>query len=423
MKRKIIGVTVLFIIFAILGSLLVLERPQNSDLTAYEVQAQKIFEEAKSQFEGIRNVTLPPNIKLSVYTKQQAVDRWGKDPSGVDTVSVLRQENIYKSLFLIAENDSLGGVTAEWTTGWMAASVGNEIYVIYENFWPWDMPDAIATLIHELTHVWQSGLPASTSHDTDRAHSALVEGDAAYMADYYRAQYNNRINSEDSEYNNRLPVFIDSLRLNSVQPSVPDAVTELNWFSYIKGKTFVAALIDDGGWDRLNHCYIPAHTPSTTTQIIHPDKYFAGKTAKPTLTPTPVDDNWTRIPSRYGFASDSYGEYFIYVMLSRWLNDSQAQQVASGWSGDSFTYYEKGSDFMFTWNITWNSVQNASEFNQTFRDMLNLAQANLQGIDTWFTNGKYLTLTWDPNAESTLIVCSTNQAATEASFFNYQSQS
>ncbi|MDR0372602.1 MAG: basic secretory family protein [Nitrososphaerota archaeon] len=419
-KRKIIGVTTLLVIFTILGSLFVLERPQNPNLTAYEVQAQKIFEDTKSQFERIRNVTLPPNIKLSVYTKQQAIERWGKGFSSLDTARILRQENIYKSLFLMAENDNLADAVAEWTAGWTAVSFDNEIYVIYENFWPWDIPDAAVTLIHELTHIWQSGLPAPTSYDTDRAHSALLEGDASYMGDYYKAQYNNSIISAVPDSRSRLPVSIDVFQLNPIYPSVPDTVTELNWFPYIRGKTFVSTLVNDSGWDRLNRCYTPPYTPSTTAQILHPDKYFAGKTAISVFVPTPADDSWTRIPSPYGYPYDTYGEYFIYAMLSRWLNDSQAQNAAAGWSGDSFTYYEKNHDFLFTWNITWDSIQAASEFNQAFIDMLNLAQANSQGVNAWFTNDRYLTLTWNPNTQSTLIICSTNQTVAASSFFTYQ---
>ncbi|MCL1977398.1 MAG: DUF4157 domain-containing protein [Candidatus Bathyarchaeota archaeon] len=416
-KQKLVGVTVLLVIFVILGSLVVFGRPQNPDFVVYEAQAQKIFEDAKSQFERIRNVTLPSDIKLYVYTKQQAVDQWSKNPSSLDTSSILRQENIYKGLFLMSENDSLDSVVAEWVASWTAVTIGNEIYVIYENFQPWNLPDAEAILIHELTHVWQADLPASTSYDVDRAHNALIEGDAVYMSDYYKAQYNNRAVSKVVDYTGNLPAVIDVFRLNSVHPSVSDTVTKLNWFPYTAGKIFVSTLVGDDGWDRLNRCYTPTYLPSTTEQIIHPNKYFAGETAKPTFAPTPADDSWIRIHSSYGYASDTYGEYFIYVMLSQWLNDSQAKQAATGWGGDNFTYYEKNFDFLFTWNITWDSIQDALEFNQAFLDLLNLAQANPQGSNTWFTNGRYLTLTWDPNTDSTLIVCSTNLTVMDSTFF------
>jgi hypothetical protein len=415
-KQKLIGVTALLIIFTILGSVVVLGRPQNPDWVAYEAQTQKIFADAKTQFERIRNVTLPADINIYVYTKQQAIDRWGKDHTSSDTKSILRQETIYKSLFLMDETDSLEGAAAEWIASWIAAALDNNIYVIYENFQPWNLPNAEATLIHELTHIWQDSLSAPTSYDTNQAHNALTEGDASYMSDYYKTQYNTPAASAVVVELN-LPAIIDVLNLNSAYPSVPDTVTELNWFPYIQGKTFVSTIVDTAGWNRLNLCYTPLYTPSTTKQIIHPDKYFAGEPAKTNLAPTPADKSWSIIPSSYGYNSDTYGEYFIYVMLNRWLNESQAQQAATGWGGDNFTYYEKNKDFLFTWNITWDSIQDACEFNQAFLGLLNITQTNPQDNNTWFTNGRYLTLTWNPNTEATLIVCSTNPDIGDPSFF------
>ncbi|MCL2686876.1 MAG: hypothetical protein FWE73_10940, partial [Candidatus Bathyarchaeota archaeon] len=171
-KQKLVGVAVLLVIFVLLGSFLVWGRPQNPDFAAYEAQTQKIFADAKTQFEHIRNVTLPQDINLYIYTKQQAVDRWGQDPPNSDTTSILRQEIIYKSLFLMDETDSLSGATAEWIAGWTAVALGKDIYVIYENFQPWNLPAAEATLIHELTHIWQDGLPVSASYDANKAHNA-----------------------------------------------------------------------------------------------------------------------------------------------------------------------------------------------------------------------------------------------------------
>jgi hypothetical protein len=417
-KQKITGVITLLIIFAILGSLLIFDRPQNSELAAYEVQSQKVFEDAKNQFERIRNVTLPSDICLFVYTKQQAIDRWGKDHSGLDTSNVLRQENIYKSLFLMGESEIIDDVVVNWISSWTAVSIGNEIYVIYENFWPWNLFDAKAVLIHELTHVWQSNLPAPTSYDANRAYTALIEGDAVYMADYYKAHYNS---ISSSNLGNNTFALLYFPQLNSVSPKISDTVAELNLFPYTKGKMFVSALIDNGGWDMLNQCYLPAYVPSSTAQILHPDKYFIGETAICVLAPVPVDNIWTRVPNSYGYLSDTYGEYFIYVMLNRWLSDNQAQKIAAGWVGDNFSYYEAGCDFLFVWNIAWNSIQDASNFTQAFIDILNYAQAVPQDATSWHTNGRYLTLIWDSNTKSTLITCSNNQSAINPSLFIYNS--
>ncbi len=421
-KRKITVTATLLIVITIVGSALAIHQIENPDMTAYEAQTRKIFNDAKNQFESIRNVTLPSDIQLFVYTKQQAVDRWGKGYADADIVNIRRQENVYKGLFMMAEDDSLYQAAVEWTASWNAATLGNEIYVIYENFRPWDMPSAEATMIHELTHVWEPDLVNPTNYDTDKAHTALVEGDASYMGDYFKAQYNSNA-SPKSLYSNSgvLALLIDIPSLNAVRPSTPDTVTKLNWFPYTQGKTFVTSLIDNGGWARLNLCYEPAYTPSTTEQILHLDKYFANETAIPTNAPTLADDSWTPIQNSRGYYSDTYGEYFTQVMLGNWLKGDNAQQAidaAAGWGGDNFTYYEKGSDFLFTWTINWDSIQDASEFNQAFTHMLDLAGANVQGSTQWFTNGRYLTLTWDPTTATTLIACSTDQAAVQPSFFN-----
>lgn len=428
-RQKAIGVITLIVIFTIIGSLIIFKQPPISEHTAYETQVQEIFEDAKIQFELIRNVTLPSDITLYICTKQQAIDRWGQEPANSDNNvdnSFLRQENIYKSLFLMEENESLNDVRADWVAGWTAVTVGHEIYVIYENFWPWDMPNAEATLIHELTHVWQTRLPTSTSYDNEKAQNALIEGDASYMADCYKTQYNSNIpvsNSRSSQsfslnINNYLfspshtVVFLSAFsyvqQLNSVYPNVPDAVTNLNWFPYIQGKTFVSAIINDskGSWDRLDQCYTLKYIPVSTAQILHPNKYFLGETPKNPIAPTLNDNSWTIIPSNYGSSSDTYGEYFIYIMLNHWLNnDSQAQKVATGWNGDTFTYYQKDNNFLFTWNITWNSTQDAAEFNKAFTDMMNLTQAPLKNNNQWITNNRQLTLIWDPNTTETIIIC------------------
>ncbi|MDR2204502.1 MAG: hypothetical protein LBE76_09490 [Nitrososphaerota archaeon] len=417
-KRRIIGVMTLIVIFIILGALFLREQPMSPELRDYNIQAQKIFENAKIQFENMRNVILPSNIKLFVYTKQQAVDRWGKAFSSLGTDSVEHQENIYKSLFLMAEEESLSSAVSEWVSSWTAVTVGNEIYVIYENFWPWDILNAEATLIHELTHVWQSGLSSPDNYDMNLAYNALIEGDASYMADYYITRHNT-VHLDSKHINDdTFPLLPSFLWSSSIYPNVPNTFTELNRFPYVYGKIFVSTLFDNGNWDRVNRCYTQKTAPSTTTQILHPDKYFTGEIAKNTFAPTPICGNWTLINSKYG-SSDTYGEYFIYVMLNNWLSNVSAQNASSGWSGDSFVYYENNQDFLLVWDINWSSLQDASEFNQAFKNMLNLTSAKIQNDNNnvWFTNGRYLTVTCDPTTTTTLILCSTIQTAVDPIFF------
>lgn len=417
-KRKITIIASLIIIITLVIAAFAINQIQNPDVAAYTAQAQKIFTQARTAVEQIRNTTLPQDISLIVYTKQQAVDRWGKGSAYADLVNILRQEKVYKGLFMMSENDSLYQAAVEWTASWGAATLGNEIYIIKENFDPWDMPRAEATFVHELTHVWQPDLVYATTFDTEKAHAALAEGDASYMGDYFLNQYNIQPVPANLFAGSVIEYLIDIPSLN-VLSSTPSTVNSLNYFPYNQGKTYVIAIIENGSWNRLNLAYEQAYTPSTTEQILHPDKYFANETSKLILAPVLSDSTWTRIQTNRGQNFDSYGEYFIQIMLSNWLkeNSQEAQSAAAGWAADNFTYYEKSDDFLFTWNITWDTVDDSSEFNQAFIKMMGLTGAITTESNQWYANGKYLTLIWNQSTRSTLIACSTNHSAVQPSFF------
>ena len=387
----------------------------NVDTDTYTAQAQKIFNQAKTEVEQIRNVTLPSNLALHVMTKQEAIDRWGRTSADADLTNILRQEKVYKGLFMMAENDSLYQATVDWAGNWGAATLKPDIYVIKENFDPFNMPDAEATFVHELTHVWQPSLPYTTTFDRDKAQTALVEGDASYMGDYFK----NHTQTSPSPMAtvDGVPVFlINSPILDALHP-IPDTVWKLNFFPYDYGKTFVAAVYQNGGWATVNQAYQQGYTPSTTEQILYPDKYFANETVQPVQAPALAENNWTIVSNSYNQNSNSYGEYFIQVMLGNHLSTSDAQQAAAGWAGDNFTYYERGGDYLFTWNIKWDSSCDASEFYVAFHNMANAAGATDQGSCNWLANGRYLSITWNQDQNSTLIAGSDIQAPTQASYF------
>ena len=393
-------IAILFISSFAIGKLFV-----SPSATDYATQAQKEFDNAKLQVEQIRNVTLP-NVNLQVVTKQWAIDTWGKGYADPDLTNILRQEKFYKGIFLIPQNASLYQANVDWAGNFGAATWGDQIYVVKENFNPWD-PNAEATFVHELTHIWQPHLVNPDSFDMDKAHGALVEGDASYMGDYYINQTKAQASPEPAI--GQIPMFLlTNPALRSVH-LMPDAIWSLNFFPYDQGKTFVNAVYQNGGWPTVNNAY--KNPPNTTAQILHPAEYFANDTAKPINAPTLAENSWTLIKN------DRYGEYFIQVMLKNWLPTAEAQKDAEGWAGDNFTYYERGNDFLFTWNIKWSTSCDASDFYVAFHNMMNATGSVDYGSCNWFSNERYLSITWNQNLDSTLIACSTAQAATQSSYF------
>jgi len=339
---------------------------------------------------------------------------WGS-PSGQDLTNIYRQEKIYKGLFLMPENESLYQANQDWTANWGAATVGNDIYVIKENFDPFRMPDAEATFVHELTHVWQPDLQWPATYDQDKAHTALVEGDASYMGDVFMNIAKSQSVPEASVDN--VPTYLLGTQLSANVHPMLNTLWDLNYFPYDQGKTFVKALYEHGGFATINQAYVRGYTPDTTEQIIYPDKYFANETAKPVQAPTLAESNWQLALTDRGQNHNTYGEHFIKIMLANWLNKNTAQQASTGWGGDNFTYYERGSDFLFTWNIKWDTSCDASEFYIAFFNMMNATGATGDGSCLWNAYGRYIYIDWNQNLNTTLIAVSTVQSAVQPNYF------
>jgi hypothetical protein len=217
-----------------------------------------------------------------------------------------------------------------------------------------------------------------------------------------------------------LPFFVLDNDLFGVVHPIPVAVSNLNWFPYVQGKTFVISLFEAGGWARVNQGYLLGHTPSSTEQIIHLDKYLANETAKKVEVPVLSEAGWSKVLTNRGQESECYGEYFVQNMLSNWIKENQSQlakEAAAGWGGDSLVYYERGDDFLFSWSLAWDSVGDASEFFDAFSKMMDLTDAALIGTNEWYVNGRYLALSWEASSDVTLIACSNIQSAVQSSFF------
>lgn len=387
-----------------------------NDQAGYKAQAEKIYSDTVSQVERIRNVTLP-RVPLVVVNKAWAMKTWGTDAAAPDLQNINRTERIYKGLFLMPENSSLYQATVNWAGDFVAVTWESKIYVIQENFDPWNMPDAEATFVHELTHIMQGQMafqpPDPPTFDGDRAHTALIEGDATYMQNLFVNQSTASPSaapqaSAGSAFGPAGWVLLGEPLVPGLCGEIPKSVSNFDYFPYSYGPDFIGAAYSKGGWAAVNALY--RNQPNTTAQVLDQQKYFAGQDAQEVTAPTLTESGWKQI------RNDRYGQYFIQVMLADWLPSDQAQKTASAWAGDNFSYYERGADYLFTWNISWSSPQNASQFRSAFQNMANAAGATNETANSWQSSGRYLKIEWNPGSNSTLIVCSNNETAFQQTF-------
>lgn len=349
------------------------------------------------------------DVNLVIVNQSWAIQTWGEGYAAPDIVEINRTERVYKGLFVIPENASLYQATVDWAGYFVSAVWNGQIYVVTENFNPWD-PDAPSTFAHELTHIMQglyySNIPSiSSTFDSDRARTALSEGDANYMQDLFRNATTTSSSPEPSAKSEPTLAWalINSPITAAVHPSLPNSISDFDYFPYSFGPDYINALYEKGGWATVDQAY--SNPPNTTQQILQPQEYFNGIDAQPVQAPTLSEQGWTQEKT------DRYGEYFIQVMLSNWIPQNQAQTAAASWSGDKMTYYEKGNDYLFTWKIQWNSTSTASTFDSSFQAMMKATNATKENRNDWYANGRYLNLEWDPTSNSTVIVGSSNETS------------
>ncbi|MHC4197146.1 MAG: hypothetical protein ACYSRP_04430 [Planctomycetota bacterium] len=103
--------------------------------------------------------------------------------------------------------------------------------------------------------------------------------------------------------------------------------------------------------------------PSSTEQIMHPEKYIKPEEADQpsTVTLSPMPDEFGR---GWTFLGDNtLGEFSISILLKEFLEDP-AEEVFAGWDSDLYQAYEHepSGKTALVWLTTWDSNKDAREF-------------------------------------------------------------
>lgn len=240
------------------------------------------------------------------------------------------------------------------------------------------------TYAHEIVHALQDQNfdldggalgREDVSDDQSLAVTALIEGDASFTEVRYIIERPDLLDAYLEEADS---VEFDTTALDSA----PFIIADTLLFPYDQGYTFVEAVYNDGGWEAVDAAF--ANPPTSTEQILHPEKYLAGE--------QPVEvqvndftgalgDDWTL------WDSNTYGEYQIRVILQNSsMSDQQAEVAASGWGGD--TYVVAGTEDVdaIHWVTAWDTEQDANEFARAWA----LREAERWGVDPEFVDANVI---------------------------------
>jgi hypothetical protein len=210
-------------------------------------------------------------------------------------------------------------------------------------------------LAHELTHALQDQhfnllhLPLEIKDNDDRAvaASALVEGEATIVMSDYMMR-NMSLRALKDNVSSAFTQNMDQLQ------KAPRYLREELVFPYLRGQAFCEALIEHGGYDEISRAF--AHPPSSTSQILHPQKYLAEPREDPIVIGWPDTACGGQKPD----VDNVLGELGIRIQLADAVDGQTAESVAAGWRGDRYLSFHSGESLL--WKTKWATDTAAAKF-------------------------------------------------------------
>ncbi len=272
-------------------------------------------------------------------------------------------EDMYRALGLLAPGVSLRDANLDLLTGQVAGYYSperDELFVVSRSGGVG--PVEWATYAHEYTHQLQDqhfdlgslGLDVSDEGDRVLATASLVEGDAtavqsAWMQTALTPEELGEIFQASLD-----PAGLDALR------RAPAILRETSLFPYREGLAFVSALLASGGFAAVDAAY--ADPPTSTEQLMHPEKYAAAEAPIVVAVPGGLADalgnGWTEA------GRDTLGEAILGIWLREGgLDATAARAAAAGWGGDRAVMLRGPDGALALALVTeWDSSAAAGEF-------------------------------------------------------------
>lgn len=337
-----------------------------------------LLQSSQAYFEQIaaaRNTPIKAPVDMFLLTREQARDFYSTtgvgssgSGSGSDQGSgtpagprIDVQQEVYELLALIPERKPAPPSQAQ-PPSLLESQVDNLISLITGFYSPDHnalyvvdtATSSRSTIVHELTHALQyqyadlNKLQEQRADDWDATTALLdvLEGDAV----------NTEIQilgfSTRQSYRNPVCFAIPAPQ-RAATPYVVERELD-TW--YEDGLCFVQAVSKERSSEALF-----ASLPTTTEQILHPEKYLAGEGRVPVSLASlsaALGSEWRRVQG------GTFGEFTIQNILLTGLPNSRprVQSAAAGWGGDAWQLYVNGDGRVLHSSITWDTLEDAAEF-------------------------------------------------------------
>ena len=218
------------------------------------------------------------------------------------------------------------------------------------------------TLAHELTHAIDDQhfdlsridrVAASCRDEAFQAALGAVEGSAQFFSIKVLFEFP----PEDGDFSG----LGDG---GGMPDGVPPFMVDLQLWPYTAGQSFVTALDGRGGTAEIDGAL--RRFPTTTEQILHPERYPGDVPAR-----VDVPDLAVELGPGWGDLDVmQVGEAWLAAMLGLRLESATAEAAAAGWDGGLYRAFTDGEDAAVVLTTAWDSVADADAFAQASREWL-----------------------------------------------------
>lgn len=216
---------------------------------------------------------------------------------------------------------------------------------------------AFATLAHELVHALQDqhwDLKSKSKYtpgraDAQLAQSCLAEGDAtSSMLDVMLADSGKTaMDVPEAMLNSQMLLGMDT----TTGANSPHFMRTSLIAPYVEGLRFVHARRRQGGWGSVNASW--DRVPTTTEQILHPEKWEQNEGALDVAAPT-----YAALGAGWATAeTDSFGELALRLVLDEWMSQTAALQASGHWGGDRAVLVRNGDSAALVWHLRYDEAK------------------------------------------------------------------
>jgi hypothetical protein len=322
-----------------IGSLLGgrLSLPDNSAQAQYDAIVQWVQQDRELTLKTVPKPVFVDAAEMARRVRAQILRDYSPEEAKQD-------QDLFESLGVIEPGTNLRDEYAKFVGGQVAGYYDTDtgaMVILGNADQPLDGAE-LTTVAHELEHALadqQLGIPkaaeASTAlgADAQLAATALVEGDATLTMTEFQLEALD-LSSLLSLGGGDIAGQLDSLN------DAPHYLASQLLFPYTEGLGFVCGLRNDGGWPTVDRAY--DKPPTTTAQVMFPDRYTDGEAAKPPPAPASPGAGWRKD------RTETFGAADLMFLFEAPGNDTSAalsnpRERAAAWAGGTVTQWTRGT--------------------------------------------------------------------------------